>query len=226
MSFYAHSVSPCSEVGAGISKAAKSQRDPELVATRLLTYLRRRWRLPRLSYASFPEVIPHGWETYTYRFQMQKCTGLPSTLLCPLIARIYASPVGLANARREWCIEDYLRPIGFPVAKCLFLEENCEVFGGPFLISERAEGENLPDYLYHHPWTILGLPRSLGCLHAELHQLPLDPSLAATESFLDRQLNEIESPYWQVRFGRTETRLLLAAQAAGQNQKRGPPFSI
>ncbi len=191
MSLNNHAAAPCRDGKPAISKETKSPRDAQQIANKLLAYLRRRWRLPRLTFASAPEAIPHGWETYTYRFQMQKCTGLPNTLTCPLIARVYASPVGLASAQREWRVEDYLRPIGFPVVKCLFLEENCEVFGGPFLISERAEGEVFPDYLYHHPWRILELPRSMGCLHAELHQIPVDPSMATSETFLARHLSEM-----------------------------------
>src|SRR5258708_36060876 len=81
---------------------AANPENPQSVAAKLVAYLRHRWRLSRLAFLAPPEVIPHGWETYTYRFQMQNCSGLPEAFSRPLILRIYASPVGLPSARREW----------------------------------------------------------------------------------------------------------------------------
>jgi aminoglycoside phosphotransferase (APT) family kinase protein len=166
--------------------------DPAAVATTLLGYLRRRWQANKLAYLTSPQTIPHGWETYTFWFELRPCAGVPKEFHGPLVLRIYASSVGLANARRESRAENYLRPLGFPVVNCLLLEEDASIFGGPFLISEKAEGELFPEFLYHHPWRILELPRSMGCLHAELHQVPVDRTIAHAESFLDRKLRELD----------------------------------
>jgi aminoglycoside phosphotransferase (APT) family kinase protein len=165
--------------------------NPEEIAATLLEYLRRRWRMNRLSFRAAPEAIPHGWETYTYCFQIKSCPGLPASFSNPLILRIYASPVGLSNARREWVAENYLAQTGFPVVTCLFLEEDSRFFGGPFLISIREEGEVFPDYLYHHRWRILRLPRKMGCLHADLHQIPVSEKMIRTTPFLERRLDEM-----------------------------------
>ena len=165
--------------------------NPEEIAATLLEYLRRRWRMKRLAFRAAPLAIPHGWETYTYRFQVKSSLGLPASFGSPLILRIYASPVGLPNARREWVAEDFLAQTGFPVAKCLFLEEDPRFFGGPFLISVREEGEVFPDYLYHHSWRILSLPHRMGCLHAELHQIPVNEKMIRSTPFLERQLDEM-----------------------------------
>jgi aminoglycoside phosphotransferase (APT) family kinase protein len=162
------------------------------VAARFIDYLRRRWGLPKLLYAVAPRPVPHGWETYTYRFRLRETAGLPAAHVRPLILRIYASPLSLSCARRERLIEDYLRPLGFPVAKCLLLEEDPVTLGGPFLVSEQAEGESFSDYLYRHPWRILDLPYSMGRLHAELHQIPINPALQKSTPFLERQLGQIE----------------------------------
>jgi aminoglycoside phosphotransferase (APT) family kinase protein len=164
---------------------------PGEVGERLLTYLRERWRLPRLAFATQPETIPHGWETYTFRFQLMPGAGLPKSYARPLFLRVYSSAAGSRCARREHQIEDYLAPLGFPVAKCLLLETNSQVFGGPFLVSEQAPGQPLPDFLYHHAWRIVDLPLRMGKLHAQLHQLPVDSALQKSEPFLDRQLKEM-----------------------------------
>src|SRR3954452_21417383 len=59
--------------------------DPRAIATQLLAYLRRRLRLSRLEFLTPPVAIPHGWETYTYSFQLQPCTVLPKNFCGPLI---------------------------------------------------------------------------------------------------------------------------------------------
>lgn len=166
-------------------------QDPSVVAAQLLGYLRRRFHLNDLTFLAAPQAILHGWETYTFWFELQPCASLPRELHGPLVLRVYASPVGLPNADREYRAEKYLKPVGFPVAHCLFLEPDAGVFGGPFLVSEKVEGELFPDFLYCHPWRILELPRSMGCLHAELHQIPIDQTLSPSEPFLDRQLREL-----------------------------------
>ena len=121
------------------------------VGERLLAYLKRHWRLNRLAFSHQPEVVPHGWETFTFRFQLAAASGLPAKFTHPLILRIYANKAGTSCAYREWQIEDYLAPFGYPVPECIVLERSSEVFGGPFLVSEQAPGEPFPDYLFASP---------------------------------------------------------------------------
>jgi aminoglycoside phosphotransferase (APT) family kinase protein len=174
--------------GKGLAKP----EDLRAVREQLLAYLQRRYSAKSLTFLKPPVAIPHGWETYTFQFQLRRSPELPAEFTRPLILRIYASPVGAVNARHECNVENYLAPLGFPVVRCLFVEEDARIFGGPFLVSEKAEGELFPDYLYHHPWRILELPRSMGCLHAELHQIPVERALAPARPFLDRHLTKFE----------------------------------
>jgi aminoglycoside phosphotransferase (APT) family kinase protein len=178
--------------GRGTPEAFVEFASPHEIGERLLRYLRRRWHLRRLVFAREPEAILHGWETYTFRFQVAAPAGLPVQYARPLILRIYASGAGTPCAYREWQIENYLAPLGYPVATCVLLERCPDVFGGPFLISEQAPGQPFPDYLFRHPWRIVDLPRQMGRLHAALHRLPVDPDLLKATSFLDRQLSVME----------------------------------
>src|SRR5262245_5601225 len=163
------------------------------VAATLLGYLCYRLSLISPRYSVPPIVIPNGWETYTYRFRLQAAADVPTDWRRPLILRVYSSPYGLPRLRREFAAQEYLHRAGYPVAVPLLLEENCDLFGGPFLIMAHVPGELLPDYLYRRPWRIWDLPAEMAECHARLHQLPIDGFPAPAKPFLERRLKEIAS---------------------------------
>src|SRR5580700_3075770 len=92
------------------------EADPECaqaVADLLLSYLRRRLRLPALSYSAVPTPVSNGWEAFIYAFRLQ-ADGLPEPWGRPLLLRIHASRRGLARARHEFEVQRYLVRDGYP----------------------------------------------------------------------------------------------------------------
>src|SRR5205814_18485 len=81
-----------------------------------------------------PEVVPGGWETYTYGLRLRPATGLPPHLAGPLVLRIYASPQGEPRARYEYAVQQHLGRLGYPVARPLHLEDSSGLFEGPCIL--------------------------------------------------------------------------------------------
>ena len=50
----------------------------------------------------------------------------------------------------EYYILNYLNNASFPVPNVYFMETNESVFGGPFLIMERIDGQSMKNYVKHH----------------------------------------------------------------------------
>jgi aminoglycoside phosphotransferase (APT) family kinase protein len=161
---------------------------PPAVAAKLLASL----RIRDLCYREAPRPVLGGWEAYTYQLQFEPSPNLPHFLAGPLILRIYASPEGVWRARHEFAVQNHLWGLGFPVARPRYLETSCDVFGGPFLLSERLPGETLFHGLLARPWHIWGAPGDMARLHARLHALPTDRFPAPGGPFLLRHLDEIQ----------------------------------
>jgi aminoglycoside phosphotransferase (APT) family kinase protein len=162
------------------------------VATRLLRYVRKRFKNAYLQFSEFPHSIDNGWETHTYLFALETSPFLAKPLTKPLVLRIYSSPEGLPRARHETAVQKHLEDLGYPVCRILILEEDCSLFGGPFLIMERALGQTLVQFLSSHPLRIWPIAYQMASAHLRLHDLPTKGFPVRTGSFLTHQLCEIE----------------------------------
>jgi aminoglycoside phosphotransferase (APT) family kinase protein len=159
----------------------------------LVDYLEPRLGVDSLRFAEPPAEVPHGWETYVYRFRLQAAGRLPASLARPLILRIYASPQGVPRARREFAVQRHLHLRGYGVPEPLLLEEDCTRFGGPFMLMECIPGETLLDGLRHDWTSVLKVARRLAEEHLCLHRLPVDGFPVPRERFLDRRIGELEA---------------------------------
>src|ERR1700687_2575208 len=60
----------------------------------LLEFLQLHYGVRDLNYLQEPTPIPDGYETYIYRFQLQRAEGLPAALSRPLILKLYVNHHG------------------------------------------------------------------------------------------------------------------------------------
>jgi aminoglycoside phosphotransferase (APT) family kinase protein len=157
----------------------------------LLQYLRRKCQNPYLQYSESPHSVDNGWETHTYLFTLEANAFLPRGLKKPLVLRIYASPEGAPRASHETAVQNYLKGLGYPVPRILLLEEDCSLFGAPFLIIERALGETIVQYLTFHPLRIWPIAYQMAKVHSQLHMLPTKGFPTRRSSFLSSRLHEI-----------------------------------
>jgi aminoglycoside phosphotransferase (APT) family kinase protein len=160
------------------------------VATALRDYLELWLGAGALTFREGPEEVPHGWETYIYRFRLRG-DGLPRSYDRRLVLRIYASPQGIPRARHEFAAQRALFRAGYPVPEPLLVEEDCGLFGGPFLIMECLPGATLLDYLRGHNTHILCVAGQLADEQVRLHQLPVEGFPAPPGPFLERQLDAL-----------------------------------
>jgi len=158
----------------------------------LLQYLRRKCENPYLQYSELPHSVDNGWETHTILFTLEANPFLAKGFMRPLVLRIYASPEGAPRASHETAVQNYLKALGYPVPRILLLEENCSIFGGPFLIIERALGETVVQFLSSHPLRIWPIAYQMAKVHRQLHTLSTKGFPGIHSSFLDRRLHEIE----------------------------------
>jgi aminoglycoside phosphotransferase (APT) family kinase protein len=108
------------------------------------------------------------------------------------VLRIYASPGGLPRAAHEFAVQEVLHRRDFPAPRPVLLECGTGVFGGPFLLMERAPGRPLLKLLESRPWRLWVLPRRMGRLHARLHGLSAEGVPASAGPFLARRLEELD----------------------------------
>jgi aminoglycoside phosphotransferase (APT) family kinase protein len=158
------------------------------LAAYLATHLNRR----DFSFRQRPEELPHGWEAHVYRFQLQASNPLPSPFDSPLTLRAYATAHALPRARHEFAVLQHMRSIGYPTPRPILLEQDCQHFGGPFLILSWVPGQTLLDWLRARFTRILKVAHQLACLHAALHDLPADGLPISPGPFLDRRLAELD----------------------------------
>jgi aminoglycoside phosphotransferase (APT) family kinase protein len=186
---------PQTTKGFGQGGFALPRYDPgngEDVSKGFLHYLMERYRDVCLRFSEGPVYIPNGWETHTYAFRLKTADGLPSELRGPLVVRIYSSSQGLPRARHEFEVQQHLVKRGFPAPFPAFLEEDCTLFGGPFLVMEQVQGWTLVEFLSRTPLWLWPTAYQMALTQIQLHQLPTRNFPAPSESFLDRRLEEIQ----------------------------------
>jgi aminoglycoside phosphotransferase (APT) family kinase protein len=75
----------------------------------------------------------------------------------------------------------------------LLLEENCDVFGGPFLIMEHLSGPTFFKYIANYWWMMWPRSAGMAALHARLHSLPIADFPHADGPYLSRKLEEMRA---------------------------------
>jgi aminoglycoside phosphotransferase (APT) family kinase protein len=158
------------------------------VDTALSAYLARRFRLPELSLAAPPVLMPAGWEAYLYRFRLSL---LPAALFRPLVLRLYAGPRGRARACHEFAALTHVHRAGYPVPGPLLLEPDSSYLGGPFIVMEHVPGDTLLARLRGNFLRILNVPAQLAQMHVRLHKMPAGTLGSPPGSFLHRQLQSL-----------------------------------
>jgi aminoglycoside phosphotransferase (APT) family kinase protein len=164
-----------------------------LAAAKLLSYLQTRKGLSGLQYLKAPEIIPDGWETYTYRLQFLAPKDAPAAFRGPLVLRIYDPLEGLPRIRREFAVQRRLAELHYPVARPLMAEEDSSFLGGPFLLMEWVEGDMLLHRILHDYSALLWGPQQMADVHVRLHQLPLQGLPHRDRPFLERQLETLQA---------------------------------
>lgn len=161
------------------------------VSIALRQYLREKLGVPDLDYQSSPEATPDGMEAYTFRLQLAG-SSLPAPYLAPMVLRLYASAHGLPNLQHESRVQSHMTRLGFPVARPILVEEDCDALGGPFMLMKCLPGVPLLESLFRHPWEIFVGPFQMGALHARLHALPIADFPTPSQPFLERWLNTLQ----------------------------------
>jgi aminoglycoside phosphotransferase (APT) family kinase protein len=166
---------------------------PEIrgVAAPLLAYLQRRLCLRDLSFAEKPTLLPEGWETNIYRFQLRAEEPLPRLFTPPLILRAYSSRFGLPRLRHEFAAQQFLTKAGYPVARPLLVEESAAVLGGPFIVMDLIPGQTMLAALLHRFTDIWWVPAHMARMHAALHALPSRDFPCPLAPFLPRRLRNL-----------------------------------
>jgi aminoglycoside phosphotransferase (APT) family kinase protein len=164
---------------------------PVETAEALLAYLEPRLEVGRLRLAEQLLEIPHSWEAYIYRFRLQGDHPLPQAFDSPLTLRVYGGSGAAARARHEFSMMCHVRLLGYPSPWPLILEQDCRIFGGPFLILEWIPGITLLDRLRRRFTRFLRVPTQLAQMHLNLHALPVTGIPAPPGEFLDRRLDKM-----------------------------------
>ncbi len=162
------------------------------VGAALLDYFRRRLGVCDLTYREPPASIPHGWETHVFRFRLGSRRRLPPEYERCLIVRGYCSANALSRLRHELDLQTYLGQQGYPVAGPVVLEEEEQIFGGPFMVMRCVTGQTLFDVLLHQFPSIWWAPKRMAEVHARLHLVPAPAFSWSRGPFLERSLASME----------------------------------
>lgn len=128
------------------------------VAERLTTYLAGTGRVEGV------RSISNGWETEVYAFDLDGA---------PMVLRLYQGSEVEARAGNEFRMMRQLGQLGYPVPRVDRLETDRAVFGGPFLLMERVEGQPMAHLFASQPAE--QLVERLCRLMVQLHSLHWQP---------------------------------------------------
>lgn len=160
-------------------------------AADLRAYLADHLGAPSLRFLRNPVLIPDGWETHIYQFELAADEPLPPSFRRELILRVFASRQGVPRARHEFAVLKHMRRLGYPVPEPVCFEEECALFGGPFLILERIPGPMLLQVSVRQPWMVFPVACQMATMHTRLHELPIAGFPGPSEPLLPRSLGEL-----------------------------------
>ncbi len=135
-------------------------QDVQTLSDRLMSYLRDKLGNRAIGLASPLTRLQGGYETSSYRFELD---GAPDDLSRPLVLRLYPQYYGTGSAIWESTVQNGLAGQGYPVARAHVLCTDMSVLGGAFFIMDHLPGRPLA---LAPPESVPGL---LGKTHAELH---------------------------------------------------------
>ena len=131
-------------------------RNAEQLAPALLAHLRNALDLQDLSYATPPEPIAMGVETWVFGLELG---GAPPELDGPLVLRLFPAESDPLQARFEQVVQNVLSEMDQPVPRVGHLCSDLAVLGGTFLIMERMPGRMMLDSLLDGSNVLLNAPR-------------------------------------------------------------------
>ena len=134
----------------------------EKISSRLLEYLRTELKNPDLNYQTAPTQIGQGFETFSYKFQLENA---PNNLSKPLKLRLFPETIEKI-AYKEGTTQNLLLEYNFPVARAHILCENKKHLGGEFIVSDFLPGKTLAETLPFEEE-----PEALADIHVILHQI-------------------------------------------------------
>ncbi len=164
---------------------------PEELPKRLLDYLRSTLEDDTLAYATQPERLSGGAETFIYAFELSEP---PEALRGPLVLRLFREGEP-DRARFEAAVQNALVEAGFPAPRAPLATDDPSHLGGAFVIMHRCSGRMLGETIYElsadgdlRIWPSPGLLRryfemlrTLTAAQARLHAMDPEPVLRACE---------------------------------------------
>jgi aminoglycoside phosphotransferase (APT) family kinase protein len=140
-------------------------QDIKMLSDKLVSYLRAKLGNPAIDFSSPLMRLQGGYETATYRFELD---GVSDELSRPLVLRLYPQFYGTRNAIWESTVQNVLVGEGYPVAQAHLVCTDISILGGAFFIMDHLPGQILAVAPRD------SVPGLLGKTHAELHDI--DPA--------------------------------------------------
>jgi aminoglycoside phosphotransferase (APT) family kinase protein len=166
----------------------KNTHGVEILTDKFISYLRVKIENPEIDLASPLVRLQGGYETATYRFELDN---VPDELSRPLMLRLYPHFYGTKNAIWESTVQNVLLEEGFPVAQSHLVCTDLSVLGGAFFIMDHLPGRVLATAPRD------SVPDLLGKSHAKLHDIDPTPFV---EVFANKGIPESEYQFTS-RFG-------------------------
>jgi aminoglycoside phosphotransferase (APT) family kinase protein len=145
-------------------------RDVKVLSDKLISYLRAKLGNPTIDFAAPLTRLQGGYETSTYRFELDRASG---ELSGPLVLRLYPQFYGMRNAIWESTVQNVLAGEGYPVAQVHVVCTDTSILGGAFFIMDHLPGQLLATAPRE------SVPGLLGKTHAELHNIDPAPLIKA-----------------------------------------------
>jgi aminoglycoside phosphotransferase (APT) family kinase protein len=149
-----------------------NDQDIKTLSDKLIFYLRAELGNPAIDLASPLARLRGGYETSTYRFELD---GASDELSGPLVLRLYPQFYGTRNAIWESTVQNVLAGERYPVAKAYIVCTDMSILGGAFFIMDHLPGQLLA---LAPPESV---PELMGKTHAELHSIDPEPLIKALQ---------------------------------------------
>jgi len=158
-------------------------------------FLRERFPADKQARAENLVKVTSGWETDIYSFVLERWSddGYHSD---DLILRIYNGDYSKEKSTREFKVMCRLYETGFPVPKVYYLETDTSIFGKPFVIMEKIDGQSMGEILKVSSEAKRQDLIDLFCkMFVDLHRLDIRPFLLEPSIVPDPSAYVTESPY-------------------------------